>query len=193
MNSPAPRAPMSLGRHAAGVSLLLIAVSVLALLTLLPTRGSAGIQLPFLEEFESSTVVAFAGFSGCSSVCPTSLALMSEAYRDLDPRARERVGLLFINILRNDPRGLEDKYAQAFHPDFLTYTVDSQEADTIYDTLSLESFDQPQRASSHTGFIYVFGREQNTWRIERVFRRTPSGTQLLSILRDLAGNNGRPS
>lgn len=166
--------------HIAGVLMLLLSVSALGLITLLPSRGNAGIQLPFLEDVSSTVVVAFAGFPGCSTVCPRGLSVL-DAFYDAVPADHARgLDVLFINIQKYTPPAITAAYASSFNRNFLSYTVLPEDVKLIHDSLNLRSFDNGDSALSHSGFIYVFIRESGLWRIEHVYRKIPTPSQLVT-------------
>jgi protein SCO1 len=72
-----------------------------------------------LEDFRGKAVVLFFGFTHCPDVCPTTLADIAQAVKQLGPDA-ERVQVLMVSV---DPeRDTQDslaKYVTAFDPRFL--------------------------------------------------------------------------
>jgi protein SCO1 len=72
-----------------------------------------------LQDFRGKAVVLFFGFTHCPDVCPTTLAEMSQALKQLGPDA-ERVQVVLVTV---DPeRDTQDalaKYVTAFDPRFL--------------------------------------------------------------------------
>ena len=72
-----------------------------------------------LEEFRGKAVVVFFGFTHCPDVCPTTLADMAQALKQLGADA-ERVQVLFVTVdPERDTRELLAKYVTAFDPRFL--------------------------------------------------------------------------
>jgi protein SCO1 len=72
-----------------------------------------------LEDFRGKAVVLFFGFTHCPDVCPTTLADISQAVKQLGPDA-ERVQVLMVSVdpERDTPDSLA-KYMTAFDPRFL--------------------------------------------------------------------------
>lgn len=175
---------MALHKHIAGAGLLLCALATLALVPMLPARGAANIELPFLQDVQQPVVVAFAGYPGCGTICPTSLSLLSGVYRQIES-SDSQLGMLFINIQRDSSHETTAAYARDFHPEFLSYTVSSADADSVYRSLALQSFDDAGAAIAHSGLIYVFSKGQEGWRIEHVYRRPPSPDRLKVDLQNL--------
>ena len=72
-----------------------------------------------LEDFRGKAVVVFFGFTHCPDVCPTTLADVSQALKQLGPDA-ERVQVLFVTVdPERDTREVLAKYVTAFDPRFL--------------------------------------------------------------------------
>jgi protein SCO1 len=72
-----------------------------------------------LEDFRGKAVVLFFGFAHCPDVCPTTLADIAGALKQLGPDA-ERVQVMMVTVdpERDTPEVLK-KYVTAFHPGFL--------------------------------------------------------------------------
>lgn len=186
MSDTTSKRPLSRAQHLAGTGMLLLALLLLGGVSLLPTRGAAGIDLPFLDPSQPPVVVAFAGYPGCGTVCPVSLSLMREAYRALPPARQPRIGLQFVNIRRNADPVQTARFARAWHPDFRAYAVTAADAPSLYAGLALQSFGSSEAAEAHSGFIYIFVREAGAWRIEHVYRQLPAAAELLARLTHLA-------
>lgn len=177
--------------HIAGALLLILSISTLGLLALLPSRGDAGIQLPFLEDASSPVVVAFAGFPGCGTVCPRGLSVLDALHDSVHEGPSQRLDILFINIQQYTPSAVTAAYASSFNPEFSSYTVTPGDAKLVYDALSLRSFDNEEPIVSHSGFIYVFVQESGLWRIEHVYRNIPPPRQLVDDVNKLIDRHAR--
>lgn len=72
-----------------------------------------------LQDFRGKAVVLFFGFTHCPDVCPTTLADVAQALKQLGPDA-ERVQVLFVTVdpERDTPEALA-KYVTAFDSRFL--------------------------------------------------------------------------
>jgi len=72
-----------------------------------------------LEEFRGKAVVLTFGFTHCPDVCPTTLADIAQALKQLGPDA-ERVQVLMVSVdpERDTPEAL-GKYVSAFDPRFI--------------------------------------------------------------------------
>jgi protein SCO1 len=72
-----------------------------------------------LADFKGKAVVVFFGFTQCPDVCPTTLAEMTEAVKQLGADGN-KLQVLFITIdPERDTPELLKKYVPAFHPSFL--------------------------------------------------------------------------
>ena len=72
-----------------------------------------------LEDFRGKAVVLFFGFTHCPDVCPTTLADIAQAIKELGPDAdRVQVLLVTVDPERDTPESL-GKYVSAFDPRFL--------------------------------------------------------------------------
>lgn len=72
-----------------------------------------------LVDFRGKVVAMFFGYTQCPDVCPTTLAAMGEAMRQLGPDA-ERVQVLFVTVdPERDTQALLANYVPAFDPRFL--------------------------------------------------------------------------
>ena len=72
-----------------------------------------------LQDFRGKAVVLFFGFTHCPDVCPTTLAEMAQAVKQLGPDA-ERVQVVLVTVdPERDTREALAKYVTAFDPRFL--------------------------------------------------------------------------
>ncbi|MBI2313172.1 MAG: SCO family protein [Betaproteobacteria bacterium] len=79
-----------------------------------------------LADFRGKVVVLFFGYTHCPDVCPTTLAELASAMKQLGPDA-ERVQVLFVTVdPERDTPQLLAKYVPAFHPGFLGLSGDAE-------------------------------------------------------------------
>lgn len=77
-----------------------------------------------LADFKGKVVIVFFGFTHCPDVCPTTLAEMADAMKQLGPQA-DKVQVLFVSIdPERDTPELLAKYVPAFDSRFLGLTGD---------------------------------------------------------------------
>lgn len=78
-----------------------------------------------LEDFRGKAVVLFFGFTHCPDICPTTLADLSQAIKQLGSDA-QRVQVLFVTVdPERDTREALAKYVTAFDPRFLGLSGDA--------------------------------------------------------------------
>jgi protein SCO1/2 len=79
-----------------------------------------------LADFRGKAVVVFFGYTQCPDVCPTTLASLAEAMKQLGPDA-DRVQVLFITVdPERDTPALLAQYVPAFDPRFLGLSGDAE-------------------------------------------------------------------
>ena len=72
-----------------------------------------------LADFRGKVVVLFFGYTQCPDVCPTTLAALAEALKELGPDAA-RVEVLFVTVdPERDTAELLSNYVTAFGPSFI--------------------------------------------------------------------------
>ncbi len=84
-----------------------------------------------LADFRGKAVVVFFGYTQCPDVCPTTLAALAEAMKQLGPDA-DRVQVLFITVDPDrDTADLLSKYVPAFDHRFLGLRGNAQETERV--------------------------------------------------------------
>jgi len=79
-----------------------------------------------LADFRGKVVVLFFGYAQCPDVCPTTLAALAEAMRQLGPDAA-KVQVLFVTVdPERDTRELMSSYVTAFDRSFLGLSGDAE-------------------------------------------------------------------
>lgn len=85
-----------------------------------------------LSDFQDQLVVMYFGFASCPDVCPTTLAIIASALRELTPEELQKVQPIFISIDPERDRGENlMAYATHFHPDFIGITGDADEVQKV--------------------------------------------------------------
>ncbi len=76
-----------------------------------------------LSDFEGQVVLLYFGYTACPDICPTNLAIIALALRELEANELERVQVLFISVdpERDTPEWLAD-YVSYFHPSMVGLT-----------------------------------------------------------------------
>ena len=85
-----------------------------------------------LENFRDNVVVMYIGYTHCPDVCPTSLAVMSQALKQLNETELAQVQPLFISVDpdRDSPDRLAE-YSQFFHPKLAGLTGSKKDIDLL--------------------------------------------------------------
>lgn len=85
-----------------------------------------------LSDFNGKVAALYIGYTYCPDVCPTSLAIMSQALKDLQPEELEQVQPLFVSVDpdRDTPARLAE-YSQFFHPRMIGLTGTQKEVDLM--------------------------------------------------------------
>lgn len=82
-------------------------------------------RLRRLADFRGKAVVVFFGYTQCPDVCPTTLAALADAMKQLGPDA-DRVQVLFVTVdPERDTPALLEQYVPAFDKRFLGLSGDA--------------------------------------------------------------------
>ena len=117
-----------------------------------------------LADFKGQLVLLYFGYATCPDVCPTDLAIIAQALRDLGPAAAE-VQPLFVTLdpLRDLPAVLRE-YTAAFHPAFVALTGTEEEIRRVATDYKVffEKVPLPGTktyAIDHTPYTFLLDRE----------------------------------
>jgi protein SCO1 len=112
------------------------------------------------KDFQGKYMLVFFGYTYCPDVCPTTLAVMSEALKMMGQRA-EKIAPLFISIdpKRDTPEKLKS-YLDSFGPEFVGLTGNSSDIAQVakeYRVYYREQTadDKGNYAVDHSGVIYL--------------------------------------
>lgn len=85
-----------------------------------------------LTDFRGKAVVIYIGYASCPDVCPTALAILSQALKNLPPEQQARVQGIFISV---DPERdtLEhlDRYSRFFSDRIIGVTGTREQIDSV--------------------------------------------------------------
>lgn len=117
------------------------------------------------ENYLGRPTLLFFGFTNCPDVCPTTLAQLAGAARQLDEDARENLQVLFVSVdpARDDPQTLS-RYTDAFGPQFIGLTGEKVALDTLTDryrtSYAYGKKDESENYDvAHSGAVFAFDRE----------------------------------
>jgi protein SCO1 len=98
-----------------------------------------------LDDFRGKVVVVVFGFTHCPDVCPTTLADMASAVRQLGDRAGE-VQVLFVTVdPKRDTAELLRQYVPAFHPGFIGLRGSPSEIEAVTRAFKVYANERPGR------------------------------------------------
>jgi len=114
-----------------------------------------------LADFKGKAVVIFFGYTQCPDVCPTTLAALADAMKQLGPDA-DRVQVLFVTVdPERDTAELLSKYVPAFDPRFLGLRGDADATARTAKEFRILYQKQPGKAPGtytmdHSAGTYIF-------------------------------------
>lgn len=118
-------------------------------------------------DFRGKLVVVIFGYTQCPDVCPTSLADVAKAVKQLG-EAGKRVQVLFVSVDpgRDKPALLRD-YVAAFNPDFIGLTGTRQAIDAVTKDFKVyaavhESAKPAEYTVEHSGQMFVLDGQGRT-------------------------------
>jgi protein SCO1/2 len=117
-----------------------------------------------LQDFHGKVIVVFFGFTHCPDVCPTTLAELSRAIRNLGP-AGDQVQVLMVTVDpgRDTPEVLA-QYVTAFNPKFLAMRGTADETSRVAKEFKVifqkVAGPAPENYSmDHSAGSYIFDRQ----------------------------------
>jgi protein SCO1 len=85
-----------------------------------------------LSDYKGKLVLLYFGFLSCPDVCPTTLSVYSQAFKELDARTLEQVQFLFIDVdPERDTLDALQKYTAFFHSQFLPISGSLSEVEQV--------------------------------------------------------------
>ena len=118
-----------------------------------------------LSGFQGKLVVMYFGFASCPDVCPTTLAIIASALRQLTPEELVQVQPVFISIDPERDRGEKlDAYAAYFHPTFIGITGTPEEVQQVANQyggffIKVESDSAMEYLVEHTSKTYIISKD----------------------------------
>ncbi|MGH8260633.1 MAG: SCO family protein [Steroidobacteraceae bacterium] len=113
------------------------------------------------QSYRGDVVLLYFGYTHCPDVCPTTLALLSQAIKGLGPQAG-RVCVLFLTVdPRRDTAAVLKRYVGFFGPQFVGLRGDDEQLLSVTRRYHASfKLDPPDRdgnyAVDHSSAVYVF-------------------------------------
>ncbi|MEW8323079.1 MAG: SCO family protein [Candidatus Thiodiazotropha taylori] len=116
-----------------------------------------------LEQLRGKVVVLFFGYTKCPDVCPSSLALLSQALNELSEEELQQVQGVFISVdpKRDTFQALED-YVSYFHPNLIGVTGSESEIEEVAKLYGAQYVEVKLEASA---FAYAVDHSATTYLI----------------------------
>ncbi len=101
-----------------------------------PTGGDFSVEIQnkdlALEDLRGKVVLLYFGYTQCPDICPTSLALMTQALNQMTKDELKSVNGLFVSVDPNrDNTTRLEEYTHYFHPNIIGATAEKDEIDKI--------------------------------------------------------------
>jgi len=135
-------------------------------------------KLHTLADYKGKAVVLFFGYTHCPDVCPTTMAELAQAMKQLGPDAK-RVQVLFVTVdpERDTPQVLS-QYVHAFDPSFVGLRPDNAQLAKVARDFRVYYAKVPGKTPdsytmNHTAASYVFDPSGQL----RLFARDGQGVQ----------------
>ena len=130
----------------------------------LDLTDSANDQVVHADAFKGRIVLLYFGYTHCPDVCPTTLAELGRAVRDLGPKA-DQVRILFVTVdPRRDSLSVLKSYAKGFGPQVVGLRGDTEALAALTKRYRASyGYGKPDAdgnyAVSHSSAVYVFDRQ----------------------------------
>jgi protein SCO1/2 len=147
-----------------------------------------------LSDFKGQVVVLYIGYASCPDVCPTALAVLTQALGQLDQSQREQVQGIFISVdpERDTPEKLA-KYTAFFSPRLIGVTGSKEAIDRVVKQYGafyrrVEMGDSALGyAVDHSSRLYLIDR---AGKLVDTLPHTTSPDALSLLLKQLLANQG---
>lgn len=146
-----------------------------------------------LSDYRGKAVAIYIGYSSCPDVCPTALAVMTQAFSALTEPEKQQVAGLFISVdpERDTPESLET-YVKFFSPMLTGITGDQNTIDKVVKQYGafyrkVELTDSAMGyAVDHSSRIYLIN---SSGELYKTLLHNSSPAQLLTEIRTLINHN----
>ena len=117
------------------------------------------------QDYSGKPTFMFFGFTHCPDVCPTTLAKLSAAIKQLDKEQRDDVRVLFVSVDpgRDTPQVMK-QYTEAFGPQFIGLTGKRKQIDALTNRYRVtyeygEPDEQGDYSVTHSSSVFAFNRQ----------------------------------
>ena len=137
-----------------------------------------------LADFHGKLVIVVFGFTHCPDICPTTLADMAKAVRQLADRGGD-VQVLFVTVdPKRDTAEVLKQYVPAFHPSFIGLRGTPAEIEAVTKAFKVYANERPGKTADtytvdHSAQSFILDREG------RVRLLVPPGARAEAIAADL--------
>ncbi len=138
-----------------------------------------------LKDFQGKVVLIYFGYTMCPDICPTNLAMMSNALMQMDEKELSQVQGIFISVdPQRDTVQKLSEYTQYFHPSILGMTDTADVIREVADRYGVAYRKAVQEsvanyAVDHSSETYVIDPQGHL--VERLEHATPSEGILKAI------------
>ena len=150
-----------------------------------------------LRDLRGKVVLIYFGYTWCPDICPTNLAIIGLALKQLTPAERERVQVLFVSVdpERDDVDRLK-QFAEYFDPSILGVTG-SEEAVADAARRYGAAYRRSEQGDSamgymvdHSSFTYLVDPDG---RLVEVLQHATPAERIVAWIRELQGGHPAPS
>ncbi|RVU31127.1 SCO family protein [Neptunomonas marina] len=146
-----------------------------------------------LADFKGKVVALYIGYASCPDVCPTALAVTTQAFNELSETEQQSVAGVFVSVDpdRDTPERLAT-YVQFFSPLFTGLTGSREAIDQVVKQYGafyrmVEMKDSAMGyAVDHSSRIYLIDQQGN---LVKTLLHNTSPAQVLTEIRALLGSN----
>jgi len=197
LSKPAFKRRRILCLHAALLLLALSAWSGVSADRPLPPGGDFTLQgkdgIVSLSGFRGKIVIVYFGYVTCADICPTSMALIAGALRQLTPEERQRIQGFFVTVdPERDNAQIVSNYAAQFDSHFTGLTGSLPQIREVAARYGVQFQKVPMRSAmgyavDHSSATYVINEQG---RLVQVLKHGSSSAQILEAVR--AGLRSKP-
>lgn len=138
-----------------------------------------------LSDFKGKVVLVYFGYTMCPDICPTNLAMMSNAFSQMSEKELSQVQGIFISVdPQRDTVEKLSEYSHYFHPSIMGMTSTPEAIRTLADKYGAAYQKVVQESAAnyavdHSSETYVIDPQGHL--VERLPHATPSADILTAI------------